>query len=108
MAKHIHKRFTNEQVKELLQKYTNHEIERKYLQEILGIGKSRFFKLIQDFRNDPGRFSVDYNRSSESKRNASLPKSAKISSKNWPSTKKPSKTKTFRSTNTTTVTLKSV
>ena len=47
MAPHIHKRFTNEQVKELLQKYLNKEIERKYIQGILGIGKSRFFELIQ-------------------------------------------------------------
>jgi hypothetical protein len=68
MAKQIHKKFTNEQVKELMQKYINKEIERKYLQEILGIGKSRFFKLLQDFRNNPKAFSVEYNRSSESKR----------------------------------------
>jgi len=68
MAKQIHKKFTNEQVKELLEKYTNKEIGRKYLQEILGIGKSRFFKLLQSFRNNSDDFSVEYNRSSEAKR----------------------------------------
>lgn len=68
MAKQIHKKFTTDQVKELLQKYTNKEVERKYLQEILGIGRSRFFEILQDFRNNPKDFSVEYNRSSETKR----------------------------------------
>ena len=63
MANHIHKKFTSEQVKELMQKYLNKEIERKYIQEILGIGKSRFFKIIQTYRSNPEQFSVDYKRS---------------------------------------------
>lgn len=63
MTKQIHKKFTNNQVKELLQKYINKEIERKYLQEILGIGKSRFFELLQDFKRNSQEFSVEYNRS---------------------------------------------
>ena len=68
MASHIHKRFTTQQVKELLQKYLNKEIERKYLQQILGISKSRFFELIQSYRNNPQEFSVDYKRSGDAKR----------------------------------------
>ena len=68
MAKHIHKKFTTDQVKELLQKYIDKEVERKYLQEILGIGRSRFFELLEDFRDNPQGFSVEYNRSSETKR----------------------------------------
>lgn len=63
MAPQIHKKFTNEQVKGLLQKYLNKEVERKYLQEILGIGKSRFFEIIQAFRDNPEAFSVEYKRS---------------------------------------------
>lgn len=38
------------------------EVERKYLQEILGIGKSRFFQLIQSYRENPESFSVEYKR----------------------------------------------
>jgi len=68
MAKQIHKKFTTEQVKELLQKYISKEVERQYLQEILGIGRSRFFELLQDFRKNPTGFSVEYNRSSITKR----------------------------------------
>ncbi len=43
----VHKRFTPDQVKELLERYTKNEIERKYIQEILGIKKRRFFILLK-------------------------------------------------------------
>lgn len=68
MANQIHKTFTTEQVKDLLAKYINKEVERKYIQEILRIGKSRFFEIIQAYRNNPESFSVEYKRSSEAKR----------------------------------------
>lgn len=67
MATQIHTKFTNEQVKELMQKYVTKEIERKYLQEILGIGKSRFFELVQSYRNNPEAFSVEYKRSGQTR-----------------------------------------
>jgi len=35
----LHKRFTSDEVKELLERYLKNEIERKYIQEILGIKK---------------------------------------------------------------------
>ena len=60
---HIHKRFTDSQVKELLQRYLKKEIERKYIQSILGIGKARFFELIRSYRRAPDQFSVQYARS---------------------------------------------
>ena len=68
MAAHIHKKFTDDQVKELLQKYLNKGVKRKYIQEILGIGKSRFFELIQAYRANPKGFSVEYKRSTAAKR----------------------------------------
>ena len=63
MADQIHTKFTTDQVKELMQKYVKGEVGRKYLQEILGIGKSRFFEIIQDYRKNPETFSVEYKRS---------------------------------------------
>ncbi|MGB9736420.1 MAG: hypothetical protein ACP5QW_05015 [bacterium] len=42
----IHKRFTDEQVIDFIRRYLNKQIERKYIQEILGISKRRFFMLI--------------------------------------------------------------
>lgn len=68
MGAQIHTKFTNEQVKELMQKYLNKQVERKYLQQILGIGKSRFFDLVQSYRSNPEAFSVEYKRSAEAKR----------------------------------------
>jgi hypothetical protein len=67
MATQVHTKFTNDQVKELLCKYLNHAVERKYLQEILGIKKSRFFELIQAYRNNPEGFSVEYKRSGQTR-----------------------------------------
>jgi len=43
----LHKKFTDSQVKEILQRYLNSEIERPYIQQGLGIGKTRFFTLIK-------------------------------------------------------------
>jgi len=49
----LHKRFTSEQVKELLDRYSKDEIERKYIQEILGIKKRRFFVLLKQYKESP-------------------------------------------------------
>jgi len=58
----VHKRFTPEQVKELLERYSNNEIERKYIQEILGIKKSRFFMLLKQYKENPQHFTTRYQR----------------------------------------------
>jgi hypothetical protein len=58
----IHKRFTSDEVKELLERYLKNEIERKYIQQTLGIGKSRFFMLMSQYREDPQRFTINYER----------------------------------------------
>ena len=58
----LHKNFTDHQVKELICRYLAGEIERSYIQEILGIGKTRFFALVKKYRKDPGSFSIEYKR----------------------------------------------
>jgi len=58
----IHKRFTSDQVKELLERYLKKEVERTYIQEILTIKKRRFFTLINQYREDPQHFSIQYQR----------------------------------------------
>jgi len=60
----IHKRFTDDQVRDLFQRYLRNEIERKYLQSMLGISKTRFFRLLGEYRRNPARFSIQYSRSS--------------------------------------------
>jgi len=60
--KQLHKKFTNSQVKALITRYLKKEIERKYIQEILGIKKTRFFALVKQLKEDPGHFSISYSR----------------------------------------------
>jgi hypothetical protein len=43
----LHKRFTSDQVKELFERYLRQEIERKQLQEIIGIKERRLFALVR-------------------------------------------------------------
>lgn len=63
----LHKRFTNEQVKELLQKYLKKEIKRDYVQQILGIKRRRFFVLIKQYKKNSKTFSIDYSRCSNTR-----------------------------------------
>lgn len=58
----IHKKFTDVQVKELMERYLHKEIGRKYIQEILGIGQTRFFALVKSYRKNPQTFTVQYQR----------------------------------------------
>lgn len=58
----IHKRFTSKQIKELLDRYLNKEIERTYIQEILQIKKRRFFLLLKKYKDNPQHFTVKYQR----------------------------------------------
>lgn len=60
----LHNRFTDEQVRNMLQRYLDREIERSYLQSVLGIGKAHFFRLLKQYRTQPNGFSIQYRRSS--------------------------------------------
>ena len=62
----LHKRFTDAQVKEILQRYLRHEIERSYIQEVLRIGKTRLFALIKAYQQNPDTFSLQYQRQGRS------------------------------------------
>ncbi|MDI6736477.1 MAG: hypothetical protein QME42_09870 [bacterium] len=64
----LHKKFTDSQVKELIERYLKGDIERKYIQEILGIGKSRFFDIVKEYRKNPDGFSVQYIRKTKIRR----------------------------------------
>jgi len=64
----IHKEFTDSQVKELIERYLKNEIERKYIQEVLGIGKTRFFALIKEYRKDPNNSSIQYTRKTKTRK----------------------------------------
>jgi hypothetical protein len=58
----LHKRLTNDQVKVLLSGYCQGLLARAEVQEMLGIGKSRFFALLKEYRKNPEAFSIAYER----------------------------------------------
>ena len=64
----LHKKFTDEQIKEFIERYLNKEIERAYIQEILGIKKRRFFILVKKYRENPETFSIQYTRSTKTRK----------------------------------------
>ncbi len=55
----LHKRFTDEQIKVFLQRYYQGKMRRADIQEILGIGKTRFFALLKTCRQAPATFSIN-------------------------------------------------
>ncbi len=68
----LHKSFTIEQIKVLLQRYSQGKIRRADIQEILGIGKTRFFALLKTYRQGPETFSIAYQRKSPAKLSAEV------------------------------------
>src|SRR3990167_6572848 len=68
MAKHIHKRFTSEQVKDLMKRYDTGAVSRDTIQQMLGIGQTRFFALIKSYRDNPQAFSLQYHRHTPTRR----------------------------------------
>ena len=60
----IHKQFSSEQVKVLLKAYEAGHLSRDEIERTLGIGKTRFFALLKQYREDPESFSIQYERTS--------------------------------------------
>ena len=58
----IHKRFGDSDVKALLEKYVKKEIERKYIEDILGIKRRRFCELVKNYKDNPNTFTIEYKR----------------------------------------------
>jgi len=68
MAKQLHKRFSDEQVKMLLEKYLDEKVDPIYILEILKVKRSRFFELLKQYRSNPDSFSIQYKRKSATRR----------------------------------------
>ncbi len=58
----IHRRFSTDQVTNLLRGYTEGLLERPAIEETLGISKSRFFVLLKIYRKEPEAFTITYQR----------------------------------------------
>ncbi len=67
----VHKRFTTEQVRVLLKGYRQGTLDRLAIEETLGIGKTRFFALLRQYRRGMDEFSLAYQRSTPTRLPAS-------------------------------------
>ncbi len=67
----LHRRFTVEQVKVLLHGYCQGTLSCADAQELLGLRKTRFFALLQDYRSNPAVFSITYVRETHAHLSAS-------------------------------------
>ena len=57
-----HKRFTAEQVGALLKGYCQGTLDRTTIEEIPGIGRTKFFALIEQYHLNPNSLSLAYRR----------------------------------------------
>jgi hypothetical protein len=62
MVKQIHKKFTDDQVKLLLDLYTRGLITRSQALKQLECQKTRFYELLKAYRKNPERFTIAYAR----------------------------------------------
>lgn len=60
--KHLHKRFTVDHIKLLFSTYLKRRMTREEVEKELGIGKSRFFVLLQQYKRHSDAFTVSYHR----------------------------------------------
>lgn len=68
MGKHLHKRFSVQEVKEVFERYLSREIGTEHVMALLKIGRRRFFDQIKRYREAPDTFSMDYKRQKSSNR----------------------------------------
>lgn len=74
----IHKKFTVDQVKVLFSSYEVGHISRSEIENTLGIGKTRFFALLKQFRNQSDSFSIAYQRKHKSRLSAEVEEKIRI------------------------------
>ena len=68
----LHKRFSDEQLRVLFRGYCQEQFSRADLQEMLDIGKTRFFALLSEYRRDPETFTIAYQRAASTKLSAEV------------------------------------
>ena len=68
----LHKRFSDDQIRVMLQGYCQGLLSRIEIQEMLGVSRSRFFVLLKQYRQDPAAFSVAYSRVTPAKLSAAV------------------------------------
>jgi hypothetical protein len=64
MAKHLHKRVEDDFIKFIFKQYLSKQLSLEKALEHLKIKRSRFFKLLKEYKNNPESFSITYERNS--------------------------------------------
>lgn len=64
MAKHLHKRFTGEQVRDIVGKFVERKLRAKEACRFLGIGRTRLHHLATIHRKNPDALDISYSRTS--------------------------------------------
>jgi hypothetical protein len=60
--KQLHKKFTDEQVKEIFKKYEESDVKSDIVCTMLAIERAQFFRLLKKYRQDKDNFSLSYKR----------------------------------------------
>jgi len=68
VAKRLHKKFPDRQVKSFLETYISKQIKIDYILEILRIRRIRSFELLKKYLEDPSHFSISCKREEYSRR----------------------------------------
>jgi hypothetical protein len=64
----LHKRYTTEQVVDIVRKYQNKEIEGTKAAAYLGLGRTRFYQIVAAVKEHGNKFSLEYVRTEPSRR----------------------------------------
>jgi hypothetical protein len=62
MSKHLRKRLSAEQVKEVFERYLSQQTAVEQALAMLKIRRRQFFKVLKVYRERPDGFSLDYSR----------------------------------------------
>jgi transposase len=68
MSKQLHNRFSDEQVRAILNKYAEGELSASQAQDMLGLSRSQFFEWVKRHKEGGQKFSVGYSRTGHNHR----------------------------------------
>lgn len=68
MGRHLWKLFSDQEVKDVFERYLSQEIGIEQALALLKIRRRQFFKLIKSYRECPGDFSLDHKRTQPSRK----------------------------------------
>jgi len=68
MTKQLHRRFTDDQIKLLLDLYLNKTIRLQQILQQLECTKGRFYQILREYRKDPTNFTIAYAQNKPNRR----------------------------------------